>query len=184
MRVLVDAEAVSRGLRRVAVEILERHGGATGLTLVAVRRGGIAIARSVQRFVHELEGHELPMGSVDITFYRDDAATALPNPRIGPSEMPGTLDGARVILVDDVLFTGRTVRAAIDAIMDYGRPASIELAVLVDRGGRELPIEANYFVKRVDVAADERVDVFEGSSGLVACVQAAGAPSIAPGSHG
>src|SRR5687767_3132330 len=135
MRVLVDAEAVARGLRRVAVEILERHRGTSGLMLVGVRRGGIDIAAAIRSHIRELEGHEIPMGSVDITFYRDDAATALPNPRIGPSEMPGPVDEARIILVDDVLFTGRTIRAAIDAIMDYGRPACIELAVLVDRGG-------------------------------------------------
>jgi pyrimidine operon attenuation protein/uracil phosphoribosyltransferase len=183
MRVLVDAEAVSRGLRRVAVEILERHRGTSGLMLVGVRRGGVTIARAIQDSIRELEGQELPMGSVDITFYRDDAATALPNPRIGPSEMPGPVDEARVILVDDVLFTGRTIRAAIDAIMDYGRPSCIELAVLVDRGGRELPIEANYVVRRVDVGASERVDVVSSESGLIACVQPITAPTIPPTEH-
>jgi pyrimidine operon attenuation protein/uracil phosphoribosyltransferase len=183
MRVLVDSEAVSRGLRRVAVEILERHRGTSGLMLVGVRRGGLAIARGIQDSIRALEGQEIPMGSVDITFYRDDAATALPNPRIGPSEMPGPVDEARVILVDDVLFTGRTVRAAIDAIMDYGRPSRIELAVLVDRGGRELPIEANYVVRRVDVGASERVDVVTSESGLIACVQPLSAPTIPPTDH-
>ena len=183
MRVLVDAEAVSRGLRRVAVEILERHRGTSGLMLVGVRRGGVGIARALQELIRELEGQAIPMGSVDITFYRDDAATALPNPRIGPSEMPGPVDEARVILVDDVLFTGRTVRAAIDAVMDYGRPSCIELAVLVDRGGRELPIEANYVVRRVDVGAGERVDVVSSESGLVACVQPLSAPTIPPTEH-
>src|SRR5262245_33115463 len=149
MRVLLDAEAVSRGLRRVAVEILERHQSTPGLVLVGVRRGGIGIAGALPTWIRELDGHDLPLGSVDITLYRDDAATALPNPRIGPSEIPVALDGAHVILIDDVLFTGRTVRAAIDALMDYGRPARIELAVLVDRGGRELPIQANYLVKQL-----------------------------------
>jgi pyrimidine operon attenuation protein/uracil phosphoribosyltransferase len=186
MRVLVDAEAVSRGLRRVAVEILERHRGATGLMLVGVRRGGIDVARAIQQRIHELEGHDIAMGSVDITLYRDDAATALPNPRIGPSEIPGIIDGARVILVDDVLFTGRTIRAAIDALMDYGRPARIELAVVVDRGGRELPIQADYVVRQVEVGPEERVDVFNEDQGLAAYVQAIGAPSIPPppGRHG
>ena len=183
MRVLVDAEAVSRGVRRVAVEILERHRGTSGLMLVGIRRGGVTIARAIQDSIRELEGKEIPMGSVDITFYRDDAATALPNPRIGPSEMPGPVDAARVILVDDVLFTGRTVRAAIDAIMDYGRPSCIELAVLVERGGRELPIEANYVVRRVDVGAGERVDVVSSESGLIACVQPLTAPTIPPTEH-
>lgn len=183
MRVLVDAEAVSRGLRRVAVEILERHRGTSGLMLIGVRRGGIAMARAIKRWISELESQDIPLGSVDITLYRDDAATALPNPRIGPSEIPTAIDGASVVLIDDVLFTGRTVRAAIDALMDYGRPARIELAVLVDRGGRELPIEANYVVKRADVAPNERVDVVSQGDGLIAVVQSQGTPSVFPENH-
>jgi pyrimidine operon attenuation protein / uracil phosphoribosyltransferase len=183
MRILLDADAVSRGLRRVSVEILERHRSTSGLMLVGVRRGGIGIARAIQTWIRELDGHDLPLGSVDITLYRDDAATALPNPRIGPSEIPFSLDGAHVILIDDVLFTGRTVRAAIDALMDYGRPARIELAVLVDRGGRELPIQANYLVKQIELAADERVDVLERPDGLWAYIQAHTAPTLPPDTH-
>jgi pyrimidine operon attenuation protein/uracil phosphoribosyltransferase len=181
MRVLLDAESVTRGLRRVAGEIVERHRGVEDLVLVAVRRGGIPVARSIQRWVRELENRELPIGTVDITLYRDDAATALPNPRIGPSEIAGTLEGKHVVLVDDVLFTGRTVRAAIDALMDYGRPRRIELAVLVDRGGRELPIAPDYVVRRVEVGATERVDVLQDDGDLRAVVQPVTAPSIPPG---
>ena len=113
--------------------------------------------------------------------YREDASTALPNPRIGPSVIPCSLEGRHVILVDDVLYTGRTVRAAIDALMDYGRPRLIELAVLVDRNGRELPIQANYALKTETVKAGERIDVFENSSGIVAVVQHESSPTIPPG---
>jgi len=180
MRTLLDPESVARGLRRMAGEIVERHAGAPDLVLVAVRRGGIAVAQALAHWLKELEQHEPPLGSVDITLYRDDASTALPNPRIGPSEIPCSLDGKHVLLVDDVLYTGRTIRAAIDAVMDYGRPRLIELAVLVDRNGRELPIQANYFLKAEAVNSDERVDVFEEASGLSACVQAKSAPSMPP----
>jgi pyrimidine operon attenuation protein/uracil phosphoribosyltransferase len=120
------------------------------------------------------------VGTVDITLYRDDAATALPNPRIGPSDIPFDLTSKDVILVDDVVYTGRTVRAALDALMDYGRPHRIQLAALVDRGGRELPIQPDYVVRRVELGADERVDVIGTSGQLSAVVQPKNAPSIPP----
>jgi pyrimidine operon attenuation protein/uracil phosphoribosyltransferase len=180
MRVLLDADSVSRGLRRVAGEIVERHRGVEGLVLVAVRRGGIPVADRIAYWIRELERRDIPVGSVDITLYRDDAATALPNPRIGASDIPCALEGARVVLVDDVLFTGRTVRAAIDALIDYGRPRRIELAVVIDRGGRELPIAADYVVRSVDVPLNERVDVIEDDDGLRAVVQPQGTPTRPP----
>jgi len=180
MRTLLDPESVARGLRRMAGEIVERHAGAPDLVLIAIRRGGIAVARALARWLVELEQHEAPVGSVDITLYRDDTSTALPNPRIGPSDIPCSLVNRHVILVDDVLYTGRTVRAAIDAVMDYGRPRLIELAVLVDRNGRELPIQANYFLKAEVIDAQERIDVFEDSSGLSALIQAKSAASLPP----
>jgi pyrimidine operon attenuation protein / uracil phosphoribosyltransferase len=180
MRILLDADGVARGLRRVAGEIVERHRGTEGLVLIGIRRGGVPLSRELARWIKELEHRELPIGTVDITLYRDDAATALPNPRIGPTEIPGTIQDRHVILVDDVVFTGRTVRAAIDALMDYGRPRRIELAALVDRGGRELPIEPNYVVKQVEVTAEERVDVVEDGAGLQVVAQRLGAPSIPP----
>jgi len=117
---------------------------------------------------------------VDITLYRDDAATALPNPRIGPSTMPCSLEGKTVVLVDDVVYTGRTIRAALDALLDYGRPRRIELAALVDRGGRELPIQPDYVVREIDVTDSERVDVVASPNGLSAVVQPESAPSIPP----
>lgn len=177
---LLDAPSVERGLRRMAGEIAERARGAEGLVLVGVRRGGVPLSLALARWLRELEGREVPMGTVDITFYRDDAATRLPSPRIGPSEMPGTLDGRHVILVDDVLFTGRTARAALDALLDYGRPSRVELAVLVDRGGRELPIQADYCVRRAELGRADRVDVVESPEGLCAVVNPAGSPTRPP----
>jgi pyrimidine operon attenuation protein/uracil phosphoribosyltransferase len=136
---LLDAPSVARGLNRVAGQMVERHGGVAGLVLVGVRRGGVRVAEELCTSLKRQGGADVPMGTVDITLYRDDASSAMPNPRIGPSEIPGSLQGKRVVLVDDVISTGRTVRAALDAIMDYGRPRSIELAVVIDSGGRELP---------------------------------------------
>jgi pyrimidine operon attenuation protein / uracil phosphoribosyltransferase len=170
MQVLLDVEAVARGLRRIAGEIVERHRGTEGLILIGIRRGGVPVAREIARFIRELEGREVPIGRVDITLYRDDAATALPNPRIGPSEIPGSLEGKRVVLADDVVFTGRTVRAAIDALIDYGRPRRIELAALVDRGGRELPIQPDYLVRSAEIPEGHRVDVVDEPAGLSAIV--------------
>ena len=180
MRTLLDAGRVSRGLRRVAGEIVERHGGAENLVLVGVRRGGVPVAKALSDWIRQLEGPALPLGILDITLYRDDAATALPSPRIGPSDIPGSLQATHVILVDDVVFTGRTVRAAIDALMDWGRPRRIELAVLIDRGGRELPIQADYIVRHAEVADDERIDVVGTKGKLEVVVQGMGAPSVPP----
>jgi pyrimidine operon attenuation protein/uracil phosphoribosyltransferase len=180
MRILLDADEAARGLRRVAGQIVERHRGTEGLVLVGVRRGGVPIAREIARWVLELEGQRVPIGAVDITLYRDDAATSLPNPRIGPSDIPGNLDGMRVVLVDDVIFTGRTIRAAIDALMDWGRPRRIELCALIDRGGRELPIQPDYVVRATDIHLTERVDVTDGSDGLRALISPSDSPTIPP----
>jgi len=180
MRVVLDPDDVARGLRRVAGEILERHRGIDGLVVVGVRRGGELVARELVRRLREIEGRDVPTGSIDITMYRDDAATALPNPRIGPSTMPNNLEDASVILVDDVLYTGRTIRAALDAVLDYGRPRRVELAVLLDRGGRELPIQPNYFVRRVEIDPTERIDVLDRPEGLLAILQPQTAPTVPP----
>ncbi len=182
MRVVLEPEDVVRGLRRVAGEILERHRGSEGLVVVGIRRGGELVARELVERLREIEGRDVPMGSIDITMYRDDAATALPNPRIGPSAMPSNLADSTVILVDDVLYTGRTIRAALDALLDYGRPRRIELAVLVDRGGRELPIQPTYVVRRLELAPNERIDVLDRTEGLLAILQPANAPTIPPAS--
>ena len=128
-------------------------------SLVAIRRGGEHPARVLAAELAQLLGQAPPVGAVDITLYRDDAATTLPNLRVGPSHIPFSLEGARVVLVDDVVSSGRTVRAAIDAVLDYGRPLRIELAALVDRGGRELPIQPDYVGTTVEVPPGRRVEV-------------------------
>jgi pyrimidine operon attenuation protein/uracil phosphoribosyltransferase len=172
--VLLDPQAVARGLRRVAGEIAERGHGVKDLVLIGIRRGGEPLAHRLAAQLAEVEGQPPPVGALDITLYRDDAATALPNPRIGPSNIPCAVAGRRVVLVDDVLYTGRTIRAAVDAVLDYGRPRRIELAVLVDRGGRELPIQPDYVVKTVELAAERRVEVVDRAGELWAVIEPGG----------
>lgn len=161
-RVVLDGDGVARALRRIAGEITERHEGAQDVALVGIRRGGVPLAERLAVLIGQTEKKQPPVGAVDITLYRDDASTALPKPVIGPTELPFAVDRRIVILVDDVLFTGRTVRAALDVLLDYGRPRAIELVVLVDRGGRELPIRADYVGKVVEATADEHVEVVVG----------------------
>lgn len=182
-RAVLDEADAERGLGRMVSEIVERHRGTEGLLLVGVARGGVPVARRLARLLAE-RGGPVPVGSVDITLYRDDAATALPNPRIGTTSLPISIEGRRVILCDDVLYTGRTTRAAVDALLDYGRPAKVELAVLVDRGGRELPIQADYRGVTVEVGPGERIDVLSAASGgtdrFRAVVVPLGSPSTPP----
>jgi pyrimidine operon attenuation protein / uracil phosphoribosyltransferase len=177
--VLLDAASIDRGLRRVAGAIAERGRGVGDLCLVGIRRGGEPLAKRLAELLKELEGADIPVGSLDITLYRDDAATALPNPLIGPSNIPFDVGGKRVVLVDDVLYTGRTIRAAVDALLDYGRPRRIELVALVDRGGRELPIQPDYVVRTVEVGANSRVEVQEraGQDGPELCAVVVASPS-------
>lgn len=180
MRTLLEPEEIAHGLSRIAQEI-QSGGGLNTLVLVGVRRGGIPLVAGLAKLIEQNTGTKVAAGSVDITLYRDDAATALPNPRIGPSDIPCSLDGARVVLVDDVLHTRRTIRAAIDALMDFGRPANIELMVVVDRAGRQLPIQPDYCILRVtDVGPGERIDVIERAGKLCAIIQDGSAPSIPP----
>lgn len=159
-RLVMDADEIARALRRMAGEITERNHGAQDIALVGIRRGGVPLAYRLRVLLRELEGRDVPVGTLDISLYRDDTATALPNPRIGRSDIHFPVDDRVVILVDDVLFTGRTTRAAIDALLDYGRPRSIQLAVLIDRGHRELPIQPDYVGRTVTTTLDERVDVY------------------------
>jgi pyrimidine operon attenuation protein/uracil phosphoribosyltransferase len=170
MRNLIDAETAQRGIRRMAGQIVERASGAKSLGLVGIRRGGVPLAEDLARHIEALEGVRVPVGAVDISLYRDDASTALPSPQIGRSEIPFEVEGRRIVLVDDVLYTGRTVRAALDALLDYGRPQKIELAVLVDRGGRELPIQPDFVVKVAEVSANDRIDVLFEDGGFRAVV--------------
>jgi pyrimidine operon attenuation protein/uracil phosphoribosyltransferase len=141
----------------MASEIVERTSGSARLSLVGVRRGGVPVARRLAAAIEEAEGRAVPVGTVDIALYRDDAATALPDPKIGPSDIPFDVDGQHVVLVDDVLQTGRTIRAGIECLLDYGRPERIWLAVLCDRGGRELPVAADFVGVTVEASHDRAI---------------------------
>jgi pyrimidine operon attenuation protein/uracil phosphoribosyltransferase len=158
-RVLADAADVARMIRRMAHEIVERNRGIAGIIVVGIRTGGLVVAKRLRAVIAEIEGAAPPLGAVDIAFYRDDVATQRPRPEVGPTELPATIDDLRIVLVDDVLYTGRTVRAALDALMDYGRPRAVQLAVLVDRGQRELPIGADYVGMHAETRPDEIVRV-------------------------
>ncbi|MSP62122.1 MAG: bifunctional pyr operon transcriptional regulator/uracil phosphoribosyltransferase PyrR [Myxococcales bacterium] len=158
-RELLDATGIARALRRIAHEIVERNGGGAGLVLVGVRTGGVPLAERLARAIADAEGSAPPVGAVDITLYRDDVFIGLPKPEVGRTELPAAIEGHRVILVDDVLYTGRTIRAALDVLMDFGRPRAVELAVLVDRGLRELPIHADYVGLKVQTVRNESVRV-------------------------
>jgi pyrimidine operon attenuation protein/uracil phosphoribosyltransferase len=162
---VMDAEAISRAVTRIAHEILESNKGAADLALVGIVTRGAVLAEALAAKIREIEGAEVGVGTLDISFYRDDLATRL-SPEVHRTDIPFDVEGKHLILVDDVLFTGRTIRSAMDAIMDYGRPCSIQLAVLVDRGHRELPIRADYVGKNVPSSGRERVKVyFESTDG-------------------
>jgi pyrimidine operon attenuation protein / uracil phosphoribosyltransferase len=156
---LMDADRLSRTLSRMAHEILERHPDLRGTVLVGVRTRGVPLARRLAARMKEASGFEPPVGALDITLYRDDLTTVGPQPVLKGTDIPTSIDGRTVVLVDDVLFTGRTVRAALDELIDFGRPARIELAVLVDRGHRELPIHADYAGRTLTTTREETVQV-------------------------
>ncbi|MGO9451434.1 MAG: bifunctional pyr operon transcriptional regulator/uracil phosphoribosyltransferase PyrR [Candidatus Binataceae bacterium] len=158
-QVALDASAVARSVRRIAHEIAERNGGADNLVLIGVIRRGASLAERVAAELHGSGARTIPVGTLDISSYRDDGKGAPGDPRLLGRDIPFSLDGKRVVLVDDVLYTGRTVRAALDALTDLGRPESIQLAVLVDRGERELPIRADYVGKNIQAPAGQRVYV-------------------------
>jgi pyrimidine operon attenuation protein/uracil phosphoribosyltransferase len=157
--VLMDARAIERTLRRMAEEIVETNEGTGNLVMVGIQRRGVQLAERMVRMIEEREGERPPLGSLDITLYRDDLQTVGPRPVVGPTNLPWNLDGKRLVIVDDVLFTGRTIRAALDELTDFGRASRIQLAVLVDRGGRELPIHADVVGRKVETKTDQRVDV-------------------------
>ncbi|MFL5580816.1 MAG: bifunctional pyr operon transcriptional regulator/uracil phosphoribosyltransferase PyrR [Gemmatimonadaceae bacterium] len=156
---VLDARAMDRALRRMAEEIVELNDGTNGLVIVGIQRRGVPLAERITRLINDREGTELPRGALDITLYRDDLQTVGPRPVVGATDLPVGIDGMNVVIVDDVLYTGRTVRAALDELADFGRPARIALAVLVDRGWRELPIHADVVGKKVETRREERVDV-------------------------
>ena len=158
-KVIMDSETIARAVSRIAHEILERNKGAKELRIVGIRTRGIHIARRIADKIEELEGIKPPLGTLDITLYRDDFGRRSDVPKVQKTEIPVSVEDKNVILVDDVLYTGRTTRAAVDAIMDYGRPVSIQLVVLVDRGHRELPIQADFIGIKVTTLRNENVDV-------------------------
>lgn len=158
-KTLLDEAAIRRALTRIAHEILERNKGVEDCVLVGIRTRGIYLARRLAERIRQIEGESIPVGELDITLYRDDLTEKTEQPEVRDSDLPVEIHGKKVILVDDVLYTGRTVRAAMDALIDRGRPWSIQLAVLVDRGHRELPIRADYVGKNVPTSKNEIVHV-------------------------
>jgi pyrimidine operon attenuation protein / uracil phosphoribosyltransferase len=157
----MDADRMGRTLIRIAHEILERNRGLDDLAIVGIRTRGVPLAKRLARAIHEVSGHVVPTGALDITLYRDDLMRHAvgAQPVIRRTEIPFSIDDKRILLVDDVLFTGRTIRAALDALIEFGRPRSIQLIVLVDRGHRELPIKADYVGKNLPTSASQSVQV-------------------------
>ncbi len=156
---LLNEEAMHRALKRMSHQILEQNEGAEGLVFLGIRRRGVPLAKELARNIKEIEGSDVPVGELDITLYRDDLSEAEPAPTVSNTKIDFPVKDKKVILVDDVIFTGRTVRAAMDAVSALGRPASIQLAVLIDRGHRELPIRADYVGKNVPTSRNETVSV-------------------------
>jgi pyrimidine operon attenuation protein/uracil phosphoribosyltransferase len=157
--VLMDTEGIRRALTRIAHEIVEKNKGVDNVVLVGIRTRGVPIAERLAENIEKIEGQKPPVGVLDITLYRDDLSTLAYQPIVRPTELPVDITGKIVVLVDDVLYTGRTIRAALDAIIDNGRPKTIQLAVLVDRGHRELPIRADFVGKNVPTSSKEVISV-------------------------
>lgn len=167
---LMDEMAMKRALKRISHEIIEKNKGTEDLLLVGIRRRGVPLAHRIAGFIREIEGVEVPVETVDITLYRDDLSELGEYPKVGGNGTDLAVTGKKIILVDDVLYTGRTVRAAIDAVIHFGRPQGIQLAVLIDRGHRELPIRADYVGKNVPTSKTELIKVeiaeIDGTEGV------------------
>jgi pyrimidine operon attenuation protein/uracil phosphoribosyltransferase len=156
-KVVMDAEAIERSLTRVAYQIVEKNKGVEDLVLIGIQKGGVLLAERLGRKISAIEGVPIPAGKLDITLYRDDIMKSGKQLEIGKTDIPFSLNGKKVVIVDDVLFTGRTIRAAMDALMDFGRPKLIQLAVLIDRGHREIPIRADFVGKNLPSSQSEEV---------------------------
>jgi len=161
MAIVMDADRVSRSLTRIAHEILERNRGVENLALIGIRARGVPLAARLAKALHELTNHDVPTGALDITLYRDDLMRHAvgPQPVLRSTEVPFSIDDKLILLVDDVLYTGRTIRAALDALIDFGRPKAIQLVALVDRGHRELPIRADYVGRNIPTSQQQSVQV-------------------------
>ena len=158
-RQIMTTDEIRRATTRLSHEIVEKQAGTDGLMLIGIQRRGVPLARRIAASILENEGVEVPVGALDITFYRDDLSLVAQQPIVKGTELPSGIEGRTIILVDDVLYTGRTIRAAMDALVDFGRPQAIRLAVLVDRGHRELPIRADHVGKNVPTSREELVRV-------------------------
>jgi pyrimidine operon attenuation protein / uracil phosphoribosyltransferase len=156
---LLDGSRMVRAIRRMAIEIVERNRGLDDLMIVGIRSRGVPIAERIAREIEQMEGQTVSTGILDITLYRDDLTLVAPQPVVKPTKLPDSIEGKVIVLVDDVLYTGRTVRAALDALVDFGRPRQVMLAVLIDRGHRELPIHADVIGKTVPTDANEVIKV-------------------------
>jgi pyrimidine operon attenuation protein/uracil phosphoribosyltransferase len=162
---VMDAGDIGRAVTRIAHEILERNKGVAQLALVGIRTGGVYLGHRLVRRIHDIEGVTVPIGELDITLYRDDLALRKEQPVLRKTSVPFDISDKIIVLVDDVLFTGRTIRAAMDGLMDLGRPAEIQLAVLIDRGHRQLPIKATYVGKNIPTSRDEQIQVLLEEAG-------------------
>ena len=164
-RLVMESGDMTRAMTRIAHEILERNKGVKDLALVGIRTGGVHLAHRLARRIQEIEGAAIPIGELDITLYRDDLALRKEQPILRRTSVPFDISGTIIVLVDDVLFTGRTIRAAMDGLIDLGRPAEIQLAVLVDRGHRQLPIKATYIGKNIPTSREENIHVLLEEAG-------------------
>lgn len=159
MKELLNKKDIERIISRIAHEIVEKNKGTEDLCLVGIQRGGVHLARRLSRKIKDIEHAEIPVGSLDISLYRDDLGMRKDHPVVRKTDIPCDVVGKKIILVDDVIYTGRSIRAAMDALMDFGRPASIQLAVLIDRGHRELPIRADFVGKNIPTSKTENIEV-------------------------
>jgi pyrimidine operon attenuation protein/uracil phosphoribosyltransferase len=161
MPVVLDAQRIARSLARIAHEILERNPAVDELALIGIRRRGVPLAKRLAQAIHDIHHHDIPTGALDITLYRDDLmrTAVAAQPIVRRTEIPFSIDDKKILLVDDVLYTGRTIRAALDALTEFGRPKAIQLVVLVDRGHRELPIKADYVGKNIPTSLTQSVQV-------------------------
>lgn len=159
MKELLNKKDIERILSRIAHEIVEKNKGTENLCLIGIQRGGVYLAKRLAMKINNIEGADIPVGSLDISLYRDDLGMRKNHPVVRRTDIPCDISGKGIILVDDVLYTGRSIRAAMDALMDFGRPARIQLAILIDRGHRELPIRADYVGKNIPTSGTETIDV-------------------------
>lgn len=168
---IMDAKEMDRALARIAHQIIEKNHGAEKLCIIGIQRRGVPLAEQIAKYIADFEETEVPMGVLDITFYRDDLSSLSEHPVVNATDLPFQVQDARIVMVDDVLFSGRTARAAMDAICDMGRPSCVQLAVMVDRGHRELPIRADYVGKNLPTSKSElvgvRVPEFDGDMSVV-----------------